>query len=259
MIWTYGLRRLGLCCLALSGLLWTTAAGAGAQTTLCEPEGPSKPLLSPNAKGECPTKSTLKYKTVQLPGAGELETLDKILPHVTYLESGVAGKPTIQFSGVNVQVVNGEGTTASINGEGNLVIGYDENGGKHEQSGSHDLILGYEQAFTSYGGLIGGHLNTITAPFASITGGEQNTASGEGSWDGGGQRNLASGLDSSISGGQLNQAGFISSVSGGAQNRAITGGTSWVGGGLKNTATGAFSSIFGGKELKAEKEFEAIP
>ena len=27
---------------------------------------------------------------------------------------------------MNVQVVNGEGKTASVNGEGNLVIGYDE-------------------------------------------------------------------------------------------------------------------------------------
>jgi hypothetical protein len=216
-------------------------------------------VLSPNAKGECPTKSTLKYKAVQLPGAGELETLNSLLPHVTYLEAGVAGKPTIQLSGVNVQVVNGAGSTASANGEGNLVIGYDENAGKHEQTGSHDLILGQEQTFTSYGGVLAGQLNSITAPFASVSGGQQNTASGEGAWAGGGQRNLASGLDSSISGGQLNQAGFISSVSGGALNRASTGGSSWVGGGFKNSATGGYSSIFGGKELKAEKEFEAIP
>ncbi len=43
----------------------------------------------------------------------------------------------MQFSGVNVQVVSGAGeTNAAVNGEGNLVIGYDENPGKHEQSGS---------------------------------------------------------------------------------------------------------------------------
>jgi hypothetical protein len=257
---TQGLHRLGLCVVALAGaLLWGVGAASAQTTTICDPEGPSKPVLSPNSKGECPTKSTLKYKAVQLPGPAELETLERILPHLSYLESGVAGKPTVVFSGLNVQVVNGEGTTASANGEGNLVLGYGENAGKHEQTGSHDLVLGDEQAFTSYGGILAGHLNSITAPFASITGGEQNTASGEGSWDGGGQRNLASGFESSVGGGQLNQAGFLSSVSGGAQNRAITGGSSWVGGGLKNSATGAFSSIFGGKELKAEKEYEAVP
>ncbi|MCW3029144.1 MAG: hypothetical protein JWN81_2355 [Solirubrobacterales bacterium] len=258
---TAGLRNVGVAGLALAALSLTAASPAWAETatTLCEPEGPSKPVLSPNGKGECPTKSTLKYKIVQLPGTGELATLNKILPYVNYVESGIAGKPTIQFSAVNLQVVNGEAKTASINGEGNLVIGYDENASKHEQTGSHDLILGDEQTFTSYGGILAGEINAVTAPFASVTGGKANTASGEGSSASGGQHNVASGFDSSVSGGQLNEAGFISSVSGGALNRATTGGTSWVGGGRQNTATGAFASIFGGKELKAEKEYEAIP
>src|SRR6266568_4023467 len=56
----------------------------------------------------------------------EIKLLKSILPHIKYVESGVGGKPTIRFSGVNVQVVNGEGETgAPVNGEGNLVIGYD--------------------------------------------------------------------------------------------------------------------------------------
>jgi hypothetical protein len=254
-------RRASVWCLTLTALFLTTVGTAWAETatTLCLPEGPSKPVLSPNGKGECPTKNTLKYRTLRLPEAGELETLNQILPYVNYIESGVGGKPTIQFSGVNVQLVNGEGKTSAVNSEGNLVIGYDENAGKHAQTGSHDLILGDEQTFTSYGGILAGELNTATAPFASVTGGKANTASGEGSSASGGQHNVASGFDSSISGGQLNEAGFISSVSGGALNRATTGGTSWVGGGRQNTATGAFASIFGGKELKAEKEYEAIP
>jgi len=255
------LRGLGVSGFALATLFLATAGAARAETatTLCEPEASSKPVLSPNTKGECPTKNTLKYRMVQLPEAGELDTLRKLLPHVNYLESGVGGKPTVQFTGVNVQVVNGEGRTASVNGEGNLVIGYDENAGKHEQTGSHDLILGQEQTFTSYGGILAGEINSITAPFASVTGGKSNTASGEGASVSGGQHNVANGFDSSISGGQLNEAGFISSVSGGALNRAVTGGTSWVGGGRQNTASGGFAAIFGGKELKAEKEYEAIP
>ena len=61
----------------------------------------------------------------------------------TYVASGVnsvGNKPTVQFSAVNVHILNGQGTTASLNGEGNLVIGYDESPGS--QSGSHNLLLG---------------------------------------------------------------------------------------------------------------------
>src|SRR5438105_7935709 len=42
----------------------------------------------------------------------------------TFVASGVGGKPTVQFSGVNVQVVDGSGSTSTINGTGNLVLGY---------------------------------------------------------------------------------------------------------------------------------------
>ncbi|HUH81925.1 MAG TPA: hypothetical protein VLZ06_11425 [Solirubrobacteraceae bacterium] len=35
--------------------------------------------------------------------------------------------------------------------EGALVIGYDEDPGNHTQTGSHDLIVGQEQQFTSCG------------------------------------------------------------------------------------------------------------
>jgi hypothetical protein len=57
---------------------------------------------------------------------------------------------------MNVQIVNGQGTTASANGLGNLIIGYDE--GTQKRTGSHNLVLGEQQSFTSYAGLIGGGL-----------------------------------------------------------------------------------------------------
>ena len=46
---------------------------------------------------------------------------------------------------MNVQVVNGEGKSETTNGEGNLVIGYDEDKGGHPQDGSHNLVLGEER------------------------------------------------------------------------------------------------------------------
>src|SRR5947209_9712255 len=43
----------------------------------------------------------------------------------TYVASGVGGKPTVEFSDVNVQIVDGTGATSTVNGTGNLVVGYD--------------------------------------------------------------------------------------------------------------------------------------
>jgi hypothetical protein len=221
--------------------------------------------------------------------SSELETLKNILPHITYVASGVGGKPTVQFSGVDVQLVNGEGKTETANGEGNLVIGYDENPGKREQTGSHDLVLGESQTFTSYGGIVAGLGDTISAPFASVTGGEENTASSRYASVTGGQQNTASrayttvsggygnkasGEHGSVSGGILNAAsGPYTSVSGGefdaassydgsvsgGYNNTASGQNASVSGGYKNTAAGLRSSIFGGKELTANNEYEAIP
>jgi len=254
------MRALTLGWAALLAALMLTAGDAAAESTatICIPDKAGKPVIAGEA-GTCKDTKTLTYVALELPGAGGLETLNKILPHMSYSESGVGGKPTIGLTGVNLQVVSGSGTTAgAVNGAGNIIIGYDENSGKHAQTGSHDLILGEQQTFTSFGGVLAGDANTISGPFSSVTGGFENVASGEAAWAGGGQRNLANGFDSSVSGGQLNEAGFVASVSGGAQNRASRG-SSWVGGGKENNANAQYASIFGGKALKAEKEYEAIP
>src|SRR5947209_6921093 len=225
--------------------------------------------------GKCPLPTEkVTYKKVALPiEESEQQKLLAILPHIKYIEGGVGGKPTIQFSGANVQVVNGEGTTGSVNGAGNLVIGYNELPGA--QTGSHNLILGEAQEFTSFGGILGGQANTISGPFASVTGGRDNTASAlDASVSGGffnkasgefassvsgGQSNTASGLRASVSGGVFNLAsGEEASVSGGAENTA-SGIKASISGGLKNSATGKFTSILGGKEGVEEAEFGHIP
>ncbi|HME02298.1 MAG TPA: hypothetical protein VKG38_04630, partial [Solirubrobacteraceae bacterium] len=188
-----------------------------------------------------------------------------ILPHMTYVASGVGGKPTVQFSGVNVQVVNGEGKTATKNGAGNLILGYDEDLAAHPQTGSHDLILGTEQEFTTYGGIDAGNANAITAPFASVSGGFHNTASGEAASVSGGRQNISSGVFASISGGNNNTAsGRWASISGGESN-TVTVGRAWIGGGLGNEVfdlageEGEFAAIFGGKENKTHTPYAAIP
>jgi hypothetical protein len=239
------------------------AARAEAPINFCIPETPGKAVIVPNAKGECVNTKLVKYNKVQLPGQGEFETLNRILPHVSFVESGVGGKPTIQFSGVNLQILNGQGKTESVNGAGNLVIGYDENPLGGEQTGSHNLILGEQQTFKSYGGILGGHNNTLSGPFASVTAGEHNTASGLGSSVSGGIFATAGAWASSVSGGLGNKAtGYGASVSGGRESTAAGAEANWIGGGYKNAIPGTSlrrASIFGGKELIAKSEYEAIP
>jgi len=212
----------------------------------------------------------------------EQTTLKEVLPCIKYVAVGVGGKPTVQISGCNLQILNGEGKTNTTNGAGNLVIGYDELQGGcppevcpiAPQTGSHNLIVGQKQSFTSFGGIVAGENNTITGQFASVTGGDSNKASAFGSSVSGGDANTASANFASVTGGDSNTAsefaaavtggaedaasGHESSVSGGHQNEA-TGQRAWVGGGQGNIAEGLGSSVFGGKELMAKNEYEAIP
>jgi hypothetical protein len=212
-----------------------------ASVSLCVPSAPNKAVTSASKTGSCATGSTV----VALPASTtDQQTLLSILPHVSFQASGVGGKPTIQFSGVNLQVVNGSGSETTLNGEGNLVIGYDPI--PVTQTGSHNLVMGTEgQSYTSYGGLLGGLNNRITAPEASVTGGEANRATGRNSWVGGGAENEASGVGSAVSGGDQNGAtGPESSIFGGDLNLA-SGAESAVAGGLANTASGFLSTAAG--------------
>ena len=258
-LWKMGVALVGTMTLGamMAGSAW------GETATVCVPEAPSKPVVTPNAKGECPPKGKklIKYKLVEM-GEGkegpegkegkagvegkagaegkegpegknaftaeQLTLLKSILPHLSFVEAGVGGKPTIRFSGVNLQLLSGAGkTNAAVNGEGNLVIGYDEKPGA--QTGSHNLVLGVEQAYTSFGSLIAGERNTDSAPFSDVFG-VFNTASGEYASVAGGFHGTAGGEFSSVSGGVDNVAGGNgASVSGGAGNKAS---------GLEASATG---------------------
>ena len=81
----------------------------------------------------------------------------------TYIALGVGGKPTAQFASVNVQIVSGSGATdGTVNGKGNLVIGYDENTSGRAQTGSHDLILGKSNSWTGYSEVIAGSGDTVS-------------------------------------------------------------------------------------------------
>jgi TolA-binding protein len=113
------------------------------------------------------------------------------------------------ISGKNVHIVDGEGSTESTSGLGNLTIGYNHSRGQFGtdvRTGSHNLILGDRNNYSSYGGLVAGHFNTVSGDYASVSGGAENTASHDWSSVSGGTGNTASGPWSSVSGGVLRSA-----------------------------------------------------
>jgi hypothetical protein len=111
---------------------------------------------------------------------------------------------TFLFTGINVQIVSGAGATdASPNGKGNLIIGYNAANHGQTRTGSHNLVVGDEHEYTSYGGFVAGHHNAVSGHFASVSGGESNTASGPYASVSGGESNTASGVFASISGGDV--------------------------------------------------------
>ena len=158
------------------------------------------------------------------------------------------------FTGCNVRVVNGTGRTESVNGLGNLIVGYDESGADPEggilpavKTGSHNIVSGFGNTYSAYGGLVMGLSNRITGNYAVVLNGRDNRASGVFSSVTGGKFNSATGGFSSVSGGQGNTAGSQdSSVSGGLSNVATGGQGASVSGGFSNTASGQGASVSGG-------------
>lgn len=294
-LWKMSVAFVGIVAFAavLAGSAW------GETATVCVPEAPGKPVVTPNAKGECPPKGKklLKYKLVEMgegkegkegaPGkdgaegkegkeggsgltAEEQATLKAILPYIKFIATGVAGKPTVQFAGANVQIVDGTGFEEEVNGTGNLVVGYNDPRYECEfkppyechvvnvQTGSHNLIVGEGATFTSYGGIVGGIENSVTSRFASVFGGVLNEATGPLASVSGGSNNKASNYYSSILGGNNNKASGIQSTVGGGLSNTASGAPSSVAGGDLNTASGDFSSVSGGKENNAVGNYSAI-
>ena len=186
--------------------------------------------------------SALKAKVDTLETSNS--TLKSLLSGVTRLKVG--GYDTLRFSGMNLQIINDKGSTATSNGLGNLIVGYNERreGAENIRTGSHYVVIGSEHNFSAYGGIVAGVSNTASSRFSSVSGGSLNTASG---WF------------SSVSGGMGNTArAAFSSISGGTNNTASGGGSS-VSGGANNTASGQNSSILGGHNRTVNTQYGIYP
>jgi uncharacterized coiled-coil protein SlyX len=158
---------------------------------------------------------------------GTFRNLKEYVRLVPGTMQGVRG-PNLIFEGVNVHIRNKRSSTTTVDGLGNLIIGYNEIGDEAGlfypppiRSGSHNLIVGSGHSFTSAGGFVAGYRNTIGNSFSTVTGGFLNMANGEYSSVSGGLLNLAGGEFSSVSGGMQNDtASFASSVTGGSYNES---------------------------------------
>jgi hypothetical protein len=206
---------------------------------------------------------------------GSLAALAPFVSVESEARNGLAG-PHVIIHGANVHIQNGhiDATTTSKNGLGNLLIGYNEGPFDGvERGGSHNLIVGQQHRYSSSGGLVAGHANTISHYGASVTGGYDNFARGQlssvsggisnhadadySSISGGGVNTIVIGAEgASVSGGQQNTAsGAYASVSGGSSNTASGDGSS-VSGGQQNTASGTYASVSGGVTRTASDAFD---
>merc|ERR1740124_1605670 len=108
------------------------------------------------------------------------------------------------FEGGNVFITNGEDNISEINGKGNLIVG-GKSADVETNPGSHNVIIGSDNKYYAYGGLVVGKENEISGKFASVTGGRDNFESGPYSSISGGAHNWADGSFSSIGGGTYNR------------------------------------------------------
>jgi hypothetical protein len=187
---------------------------------------------------------------------------------------------TLLFSDLNLQVVNGTGSTdASPNGLGNLILGYNL-GPAEDKTGSHDLVIGDNNTYTNTSGIVSGNGNTLSGQYAlasgkgniagdtsfatgfnntaragSVATGSNNTASGDDSFATGDrntaseQDSFASGLYSTASAGASFATGDHTIASGSDSlatgDHTIASGSDSLATGFSHTASGFASFVIG--------------
>ena len=139
---------------------------------------------------------------------------------------------TLKIEGVNVQITDGTGSTASNSGLGNLTVGYNELGNFFGdfRTGSHNLIVGSQNSYSSYGGIVAGRSNSVLSGFSTVSGGFFNKATGFNSSVSGGHDNIAAGQESTVSGGTSNIASGAHATVSGGYNITADQYSQWAGG-----------------------------
>ncbi len=246
-------------------------------------------LASANA-----TIAVLQGNVASLSSGLALVEASSVMSLAPYLEVTTSGTPKALLTGINLQIVNGMGQTATKNGAGNLIVGYDEFRGVppewvcappwdpygagsvcpgEEKSGSHYVVVGPRHIYSSYGGLVVGSDNAASGQFASAVGGSGNRAVGGYSLTAGGQGgavgavppgNVGTGWYAVAVGGSNNVAGAsFSVVAGGDGNNTIQKLDNpetlmSVFGGQGNTASGHLATVCGGSANVAAGSGSAV-
>jgi len=162
----------------------------------------------------------VRIKALEAKPSGGVPNLEKYVTIDTNQINGVAG-PHILITGANVHIRSGSGATddnvavsGNPTGLGNLIIGYNEsNPTGQPRTGSHNLVGGSFNTFSSTGGMVFGLRNTLSGQYATIVSGDSNIASGINATVLGGNSNTASGLRSTVYGGLGNTAANMNSYS----------------------------------------------
>ncbi len=119
--------------------------------------------------------------------------------------------------------------------------------GKRE--GSHNLVVGHQHEYPSFGGILGGRANAANARHTSATGGFSNDVNGPFAAVHGGSANVAVSEASTIAGGLRN------TTRPGSDN---TGSHAAVLGGSRNTASGDYSAVVSGSSNTASGNYAAV-
>lgn len=159
-----------------------------------------------------------------------LQGLAPLVPLAPYVQVD-AESHDVHIVGANLHVENGAGDTAARNGLGNLIVGYDAPFDGVDRTGSHNLVLGDQNAYGGYGGVVASYAAGIFGRNAVVLGGVEGWADADGASVLGGAGGWASGVNAAVLGG----------VSGGADGEAST-----VVGGTSNVASARRAVVVGG-------------
>ncbi len=184
----------------------------------------------------------------------DLETLTAPMSRMT-----VAGEDSLVVEDVNLHVRSGAGATdATVNGRGNLIVGYDEVGGSSDKSGSHNIVFGRGNSYTSYGGLVGGTNNDVHGNYSSVLAGSSNEVTGSRSAIVSGSSNTVESDRSAIVSGSSGTVDSNTAAILAGYNNEASGTWSAIVAGSNNTTTGMDSVVVGGSNNEATGSQEVV-
>jgi hypothetical protein len=155
----------------------------------------------------------------------------------------VVDNTEVLFSGCNLRVVNGAGSTQAVNGKGNLAIGYNTADATDLRTGSHNLVIGDQHSYSSTASLVSGFDNSITGTAGALVAGQGNRVASSYSGIVGGKLNATTGVHAGVVGGR---------------RLVASGRSSFLGGGDANEASAEYAANLGGVGMNANTTGEAL-